>query len=302
MASSSASSFSDEIPNNNTQESYIINFPFSPALPSCGLFDMFPPPSLSDHHDQNDASFAGDMDMLSSDEFNTSWFSDFNFETDTSESLPVATQTDVQLPPLPVLSPTAMYEVMKNNVTASTSGSSLNTSSPNEAGVVANKSVVARAENEDEREFVEGKEAEAEDRGQDRRVVAVENRNDQNQTKKLSAKPKKTDKKKQKPNRVIFKTQTELDHLNDGYRWRKSYYRCTTPGCEVKKHIERFGPKPSMLLISYEGDHTHLAPKVTCASRLEIMHDAIVASVHKIHRKIKTNGVAFALNELPMSQ
>ncbi|CAL5199007.1 unnamed protein product [Lathyrus oleraceus] len=314
MASSSSSSFYDEIPNNNIQESYIIDFPFSPALPSCSLVDMFPPPSLSDHHDQNDVSFDGDMDMLSSDDFNTSWFSDFNFETDTSESLPAVTQTDMQMPPLPVLSLAATSEVMKNNAAIPASGSSSNTSSPNEAGVVANKSVVARAENEDGREFVEGKEAEAKDHGGDLRIVAVENRNDQNQTNKPPVKPKKTDKKKQKPNRVIFKTQTELGHLNDGYRWRKygqkhvknshfprSYYCCTTPGCEVKKHIELFGPEPSMLLTSYEGNHTHLAPKVTHAARLEIMHDAIVDG-DKIHRKIKANAVGFTGNELPMSQ
>ncbi|CAK8563803.1 unnamed protein product [Lathyrus sativus] len=314
MASSSASAFSDEIPNNNVQGSCIIDVPFSP-LPSCNLFDMPPPPSLSDHQDQNDGSFAGYMDMLSSDDFNfnASWFSNFNFEIGTSESLPAATQTDVQLPPLPVLSPVATSEIL-NNVATPASGSSSNTSSPNEAGVVANKPVVARAENEDGREFVEGKEVEAKDHGGDRRIEVVENRNDQNQTKK-PVKPK-TDKKKQKLKKVIFKTQTEEDYLDDGYRWRKygqkpvknspfprSYYRCTTPGCEVKKHIERFALEPSMLLTSYEGKHTHLAPKVKHVSRLEIMHDAIAAGDQKIHRKkIKTDGVGVAGNKLPMSQ
>ncbi|CAL5199006.1 unnamed protein product [Lathyrus oleraceus] len=317
MASSSASAFSNDIPNNNIHKSCTIDFPFSPALPSCNLFDMspLPPSSLSDHHDQNDASFIADIDMLSSDDFNTSWFSDFNFETDTSESLPVATQTGVQLPPLPVLSPAATSEVLNNNAVTPAPGSFLNTSSPNEPGVIANKPVVARVENGDGCEFVEGKEAEAEDRGGDRRIVTVENQKDQNQTKNPSVKLKKTDKKKQKLNRVIFKTQTELDHLDDGYRWRKygqksvknnpfprRYYRCTTPGCKVKKHIERFALEPSMLLTSYEGNHTHLAPKVTRVARLEIMHDATAAGVQKIHHKIKTNGICVAGNKPPMLQ
>ncbi|CAI8610770.1 unnamed protein product [Vicia faba] len=313
MENSSASAFFDDIPNNMNQESYIVDFPFSPALPSCSVFDIPPPPSpLFDYHNVNDASFAGNMDLLISDDFDNSWFSNYNFETGTSESLPAATQTDMQLPPLPVLSPTA-------NPAAPVSGSSLNTSLWNEAGVVANKPVAAvaeNAENGDGVKFVEGKNArgEAEDSDGDRRIQVVENGNDQTPAKK-PLKQKKNDKKK-KRTRVTFMTETGFDYLDDGYRWRKygqkpiknspfprSYYRCTTRGCGVKKHIERYAAEPLLLLTTYEGKHTHLPPKVTRATHLEIMNDAIADGVRKIHHnQIKTNGLGVAGNQFAMSQ
>ncbi|KAK4773149.1 hypothetical protein SAY87_028168 [Trapa incisa] len=84
-------------------------------------------------------------------------------------------------------------------------------------------------------------------------------------------KPKKTSQKKQRQPRFAFMTKSEVDHLDDGYRWRKygqkavknspfprSYYRCTTAGCGVKKRIERSLEDPSNVVTTYEGQHTHL--------------------------------------------
>ncbi|KAI4321753.1 hypothetical protein MLD38_035100 [Melastoma candidum] len=52
--------------------------------------------------------------------------------------------------------------------------------------------------------------------------------------------------------RVVVQTTSEVDILDDGYRWRKygqkvvkgnpnprSYYKCTSTGCTVRKHVER---------------------------------------------------------------
>ncbi|RRT32605.1 hypothetical protein B296_00054929 [Ensete ventricosum] len=85
--------------------------------------------------------------------------------------------------------------------------------------------------------------------------------------------------------RFAFMTKTEIDHLEDGYRWRKygqkvvknspfprsvevlpptlqkphhmSYYRCTHSKCNVKKRVERSSQDPSIVITTYEGQHCH---------------------------------------------
>jgi hypothetical protein len=79
--------------------------------------------------------------------------------------------------------------------------------------------------------------------------------------------------KKPREPRVAFMTRSEVDHLEDGYRWRKygqkavknssyprSYYRCTAARCGVKKRVERSHQDPSMVVTTYEGQHTHPSP------------------------------------------
>ncbi|KAF8726711.1 hypothetical protein HU200_019179 [Digitaria exilis] len=73
--------------------------------------------------------------------------------------------------------------------------------------------------------------------------------------------------------RFAFMTKSEVDHLEDGYRWRKygqkavknspfprSYYRCTTQKCPVKKRVERSYQDAAVLITTYEGKHTHPIP------------------------------------------
>ncbi|XP_010925080.1 uncharacterized protein [Elaeis guineensis] len=70
--------------------------------------------------------------------------------------------------------------------------------------------------------------------------------------------------------RFCFKTLSEVDVLDDGYKWRKygqkvvkntqhprSYYRCTGDNCRVKKKVERLAEDPRMVITTYEGRHTH---------------------------------------------
>lgn len=107
---------------------------------------------------------------------------------------------------------------------------------------------------------------------------------------------------------MIVQTTSDVDILDDGYRWRKygqkvvkgnpnprsvllssqflpsfgrkpsrcssgtssteeelpsvcrSYYRCTHPGCSVRKHVERASNDPKSVITTYEGKHDHEVP------------------------------------------
>ncbi|GMJ08870.1 hypothetical protein HRI_004556200 [Hibiscus trionum] len=76
-------------------------------------------------------------------------------------------------------------------------------------------------------------------------------------------------KKVRKP-RYAFQTRSQVDILDDGYRWRKygqkavknnkfprNYYRCTHQGCNVKKQVQRLTKDETVVLTTYEGVHTH---------------------------------------------
>ncbi|MED6120563.1 WRKY transcription factor [Stylosanthes scabra] len=73
--------------------------------------------------------------------------------------------------------------------------------------------------------------------------------------------------------RVVIQTRSEIDILDDGYRWRKygqkvvkgnlnprSYYKCTSLGCPVRKHIERASNDRKAVITTYEGNHNHEVP------------------------------------------
>lgn len=92
---------------------------------------------------------------------------------------------------------------------------------------------------------------------------------------KKPAKPRKKGQKREREPRVALVTKSEVEHLEDGYRWRKygqkavknsphprSYYRCTNNKCFVKKRVERCSEDPSLVVTTYEGQHTHHSPAV----------------------------------------
>ncbi|RCV38199.1 hypothetical protein SEVIR_8G130100v4 [Setaria viridis] len=80
---------------------------------------------------------------------------------------------------------------------------------------------------------------------------------------------RKGEKKERRP-RYAFQTRSQVDILDDGYRWRKygqkavknnkfprSYYRCTHQGCNVKKQVQRLSRDEGVVVTTYEGTHTH---------------------------------------------
>ncbi|CAO2148403.1 unnamed protein product [Urochloa humidicola] len=77
-----------------------------------------------------------------------------------------------------------------------------------------------------------------------------------------------------KTERVVFGTRSDVDVLDDGYRWRKygqkvvkgnphprSYYKCAWAGCPVRKYVERASNDPSTVVTTYEGKHNHGVPR-----------------------------------------
>lgn len=78
---------------------------------------------------------------------------------------------------------------------------------------------------------------------------------------------------KENREKVAFKTKSEVEILDDGFKWRKygkkmvknspnprNYYRCSIEGCPVKKRVERDKEDPRYVITTYEGIHNHQGP------------------------------------------
>ncbi|KAL8255126.1 hypothetical protein R6Q59_033347 [Mikania micrantha] len=91
--------------------------------------------------------------------------------------------------------------------------------------------------------------------------------------------------------RVVVQTTSEVDILDDGYRWRKygqkvvkgnpnprSYYKCTSTGCTVRKHVERASHDLRSVITTYEGKHNHDVP----AARNSSHNNTMVAAQHAL--------------------
>ncbi|GAB2272410.1 hypothetical protein Dimus_007235 [Dionaea muscipula] len=74
----------------------------------------------------------------------------------------------------------------------------------------------------------------------------------------------------QEPHHHQVQSTSEPDILPDGFRWRKygqkvvkgnpfprSYYKCTSLKCKVRKHVERASDDPRAFITTYEGKHNH---------------------------------------------
>lgn len=73
--------------------------------------------------------------------------------------------------------------------------------------------------------------------------------------------------------KVVVHAAGDVGISGDGYRWRKygqkmvkgnpnprNYYRCTSAGCPVRKHIETSGENKTAVVITYKGVHNHDMP------------------------------------------
>lgn len=91
----------------------------------------------------------------------------------------------------------------------------------------------------------------------------------------VDSKSKKRKRSGEKGPKYAFKTRSDTDVLEDGYKWRKygkktikssphprSYYRCSDSNCEVKKRVERDPTDEGVLMTTYEGKHNHDSPSV----------------------------------------
>ncbi|KAK3037259.1 hypothetical protein RJ639_029671 [Escallonia herrerae] len=76
--------------------------------------------------------------------------------------------------------------------------------------------------------------------------------------------------KKESKDRVAFRTKSEVEILDDGFKWRKygkkkvknspnprNYYKCSVEGCTVKKRVERDRDDPKYVITTYDGVHNH---------------------------------------------
>jgi len=79
--------------------------------------------------------------------------------------------------------------------------------------------------------------------------------------------------------RASVQNGTETEIVGDGFRWRKygqkvvkgnpyprSYYKCTSIKCNVRKYVERASEEPSAFLTTYEGKHNHDMPVKVASS------------------------------------
>ncbi|KAK4425974.1 putative WRKY transcription factor 48 [Sesamum alatum] len=231
-----------------------------PSNSNSSLFDISCG-ELADHHKGS----CGFIDMLSVQDFNfpSSTFDDF-LQNISSHLIPLEPQ-QLQLStsqPLPSPASTVPEYSEVVNTPATPNSSSISSSSteaaPND-DIKKNKTTVEEEEEEEE--------------------------DNQEKTKK-QLKPKKKNQKRQREPRFAFMTKSEVDHLDDGYRWRKygqkavknspfprSYYRCTSTACGVKKRVERSSEDPSIVVTTYEGTHTHPCP-ITPRGSFGVMPEA----------------------------
>ncbi|CAL0310975.1 unnamed protein product [Lupinus luteus] len=97
--------------------------------------------------------------------------------------------------------------------------------------------------------------------------------------------------------RVVVQTTSEVDILDDGYRWRKygqkvvkgnpnprSYYKCTSAGCTVRKHVERASHDLKSVITTYEGKHNHEIPAARASSHINAAASSAFPGQGRVHR------------------
>ncbi|KAH6837076.1 hypothetical protein C2S53_015598 [Perilla frutescens var. hirtella] len=114
--------------------------------------------------------------------------------------------------------------------------------------------------------------------------------------------------------RVVVQTTSDIDILDDGYRWRKygqkvvkgnpnprSYYKCTTPGCPVRKHVERASHDPRSVITTYEGKHNHDIPAARGGGSQSLNRPVPLPSNHRGNNAAMANRPTNPIYPMPMS-
>jgi len=60
----------------------------------------------------------------------------------------------------------------------------------------------------------------------------------------------------------------------------RSYYKCTTPGCSIRKRVERAWVDPKDVITMYEGRHNHDVPTSSLVLTVLVMVAAIFNSTN----------------------
>ncbi|KAG6640271.1 hypothetical protein CIPAW_10G161600 [Carya illinoinensis] len=110
--------------------------------------------------------------------------------------------------------------------------------------------------------------------------------------------------------RVVVQTRSEIDILDDGYRWRKygqkvvkgnpnprSYYKCTTIGCPVRKHVERASQDMRAVITTYEGKHNHDVPAARGSGNYAITRPPSNNNTSNAPMLIRPSAMATHLNQ-----
>ncbi|KAH0738281.1 hypothetical protein KY290_036986 [Solanum tuberosum] len=57
---------------------------------------------------------------------------------------------------------------------------------------------------------------------------------------------------------LLEEEEAQGKELNQGFLHPRGYYNCSSMrGCPARKHVERCLEEPSMLIVTYEGEHNH---------------------------------------------
>ncbi|KAL6586811.1 hypothetical protein OROMI_001799 [Orobanche minor] len=115
--------------------------------------------------------------------------------------------------------------------------------------------------------------------------------------------------------KVVVQIESDVDVLDDGYRWRKygqkvvkgnpnprSYYKCTTPGCPVKKHVERAADDIKSVLTTYEGKHNHDVPtsKTGASTMPDHVANHLPPAVAKVRKQVRDLVVPLYMERKPI--
>ncbi|KDP35264.1 hypothetical protein JCGZ_09423 [Jatropha curcas] len=84
--------------------------------------------------------------------------------------------------------------------------------------------------------------------------------------------------------RVAFRTKSELEVMDDGFKWRKygkksvknspnprNYYKCSSGGCNVKKRVERDREDSRYVITTYDGIHNHESPCMVYYNQMPLL-------------------------------